>query len=556
MFPKAPNVEVYAPTSLVVGQDVGVEIVVTAEEPVKVEYIDAHITGHQGWRVGSGKNAVTMRHEYPTLTARLRGEGQLATGTSRYQTHFRLPADMPPSHAMAPAWAYLELFVRVAIPWWPDGKYKFTLPVRSSAPPSIAREPYAIRSTPSATEPRLEVSLASTQLIAGESVVGSVAVFHVDDRKPRELELSLVPSFKLYRGRSIRERRGNTLGVTVEIPAGGAGTSVPFRFRLPSDITPTFTTLTHDLRWWLVAKTGSFFRGKLELAVPLHIYDAAAAEKSERLTVAPRLSDERITAAFAAFAAQHGWQQTADPDDPEQLVYEREAGDSTLLLGYSYRGEAGSFLVARVAHPPLGLGLDVTPSSRLREMFTSDIEIDLDDWDRAHHVFARSPIQTQPYLRATASAVMQARSVLGLMRNWNDHELVFERQVAAIEPADLVRAATVLDALAPALRAPIDPPAELAVDIGAWKQLAKRLDGQLSPGDLMIEGTFEHRPVTIALEFDGERPTHVYVRMGDAEAPVSEGFELGRLDVTRIDELLRKLRAQLAEREPNLGPYR
>jgi hypothetical protein len=119
-----------------------------------------------------------------------------------------------------------------------------------------------------------------------------------------------------------------------------------------------------------------------------------------------------------------------------------------------------------------------------------------------------------------------------------------------------VRAATALDALAPVLRAPIEPPAELAVDIGAYRQLAKRLDGQLSPGDLTIEGTFEHRPVTIALEFDGERPTHVHVRMGDAEAPVSERFELGRLDVARIDELLRKLRAQLAEREPNLGPYR
>src|SRR6185503_11810032 len=315
---------------------------------------------------------------------RLRGEGELPMGTSRFRAKFELPGAMPPSHARSPAYAWLELYIRVAIPWWPDGKYTFTLPVRVPPPADVVRKPYAIRSSGSPHEPRIEVSLASTTLVAGETVVGSCALFHVDDRKPRDVVISLLPSFKLHRSRRYWERRGEQLEVHIEVPAGGAGTSVPFRFKLPADITPTFATVTHELSWWLLARSGSFFGGRVEVLAPLEIYDASAAARTERLIAAPRLSDERITAAFAQFASLQGWQQVTDGDDPDLLLYERESGDANVGLGYVYRGEAGAFLVARVANLGLGLGLAVTPSSRVRELLSKDIEIDLAEWDRAH----------------------------------------------------------------------------------------------------------------------------------------------------------------------------
>jgi hypothetical protein len=584
IFPKPRRVEVYSPTTLFVGEQATVEIVIDAEDATKVEYIDAHLTGKQGWNIGSGKNAVTARAEFPALVARLRGEGVLPGGKSSYRAAFRLPHGMPPSHALSPAWASLELYVRVAIPWWPDGKYRFSLPVRVPPPPHVERKPYAIRSSGSADAARLELSLGSTNLIAGETVVGSLAVFHLDDRKPRDVELALVPSFKLHRGRRNYDRRGTTLGIDVTIPAGGAGTSVPFSFKLPADMTPSFKTHTHELAWWLVAKTGSFFSTKVELEVPLTVFDASAAARTERLSAAPRLTDERTAGAFAQFAAEHGWQQCIDEDDPEQLLYERESGDATLRLGYSYRGEAGACFVARVGYPSRGLGLTVTPSSRVRELFSKDIETKLADWDRAHHVLARSEVQTQAFLRAAVPAVVEAAKWLGPLRYWYDDEIAFETQVAGVDPAELARASIELDKLATALLGVhIEPPAELDVDVHDWKQLAQRLSGQLSPGDLTIEGTIEQRPVTIALEFAGERPTRVYARVGDPQAAVdngelteaeriafpaefldlqladgiaSAGFELGRLDAARVKELVIALRALLARRDPNRGPYR
>ncbi|HEY5952091.1 MAG TPA: hypothetical protein VIV40_41625 [Kofleriaceae bacterium] len=558
MFPKAPNVQVYAPTALVAGQQVVVEIITEAEEPVKVEYIDATITGKQGWRVGSGKSSVVVRAEYPALKARLREAGELRAGRSSFHTSFLLPADMPPSHLIQPAWAWLELKVRVAIPWWPDGKYAFTLPVRVPAPATVERRPYAIRSTAAAAEPRIELSLASTSLIAGETVVGSCAVFQLDDRKPRDVELMLVPSFKLHRGGRYRERRGETLGITVTIPAGGAGTSVPFRFKLPADIAPTFSTVTHELAWWLVAKSGSFFGTKVEVNVPLTIYDASAAANTERLTVAPRLTDERISGAFAQFASEHGWSEAVDEQDPDQLAYERDAGDATLRLGYAYRGEQGAFLVAKVIYPSLGLGLSVTPSSRVRELLSKDIEVSIAQWDRAHHVTARSATQTLSFLTTMVPRAIDAAKPLGGLRAWNDDEIGFERQVSAIESHDLSRAAEALEALANHLAgATLQTPPQLEVDLALYRQLAQRLQGRLTVGDLTIEGTIDLRPVTIALEFDEDRPIRIYARVGEPEAAIDDSLPLdGRLDVAAVRELVLKLRADLASREPNQGPYR
>ncbi|HRI88790.1 MAG TPA: hypothetical protein PK869_11005, partial [Candidatus Hydrogenedentes bacterium] len=147
-------------------------------------------------------------------------------------------------------------------------------------PAHIDRQPRAYRSTSQGNDPderRLELSLPSTTFVAGETVSGVCALFHVDDRKTSELEIALVPRLDLYGWRT-RERDADALTVSVALPAGSAGTSIPIRFDLPATITPSFATRSHRLRWVLVARSGSFFRGKVELAVPITIVDASAAD--------------------------------------------------------------------------------------------------------------------------------------------------------------------------------------------------------------------------------------------------------------------------------------
>jgi hypothetical protein len=425
------------------------------------------------------------------------------------------------------------LLIRASIPWWFDGKYHYEFAVRVPPPAVVERTPFAIRSTPvtaAADKPRIEISLASNRLIAGEIAMGSVALFHLDDRKPREVELTLVPMLTLYgRGRP-RERRGTPIGVTLTLPPGSAGTNVPFQLPLPRSLTPSFQTVSHQLTWWLVAMSGSFFGGKVDVSVPLEIVDASAAATTPRQTAAPRLGDERIATVFARFAAGHGWRGGSIDDDEHehlagQFAIERELDGCELRLAYSYRGEEGTFLVSRVEHPSLGLGLSVTPSSSLRHVFFQDIEVDIAAWDRAHHVAARSPAQTIPLLQAVVPTLMKSGHLGSLVR-WDDGAIVFEHPVSAVEEAGLAVMAGELERLGAAIasaRATVAPPPGLVVDLEAWQRLARWLDGALTVGDLSIDGRLDGTLVELGLEFgeDGQA-TGVRVSVGDPEAASAE----------------------------------
>ncbi|MDQ3364918.1 MAG: hypothetical protein M3680_05775 [Myxococcota bacterium] len=534
ILPRAPKVEVFAPTTLFVGATATIEVVIHAEDATKIDGIEARIVGSQGWRI-NGIHGYDDDHHvtYPELVAQLMGPGVLPAGTSRFHTTFTVPVGTPPSHAIAPADASIEARIWVAIPWWPDGRYAFRLPVRLPPPATVMRSPIVCASSRTADQPRLELSLASTRLIAGETLVGSCAVFHMDDAKPREIEIQLVPVLELLGREGPVVRRGDALELVVTVPAGGAGAAVPFRCQLPPNLTPSFEAVTHKLDWWLEARTGSFFRGTVELAVPLELVDQSATATTARLVRAPHVADERVAAVFTRFAAQRGWRSAPAIGDGEPVI-ELERGDATISLAYEYRGKAGTFLVGRVGYRPLGLGLNVTPSSPLREVFWRDIEVDLAAWDRDHHVVARSPAQTIPVLRAVVPALLRAASC-GQFVRWDDSELVLQRPVEMVEEANLSELQSALTALVDAIataRALVTPPAGIEVDVAAWQDLARGLRGRLTVGDLSVEGELDGLPVDLHLVWspDGQ-PASVRVAVGSPH---------------RASELLRQISVSLA----------
>src|SRR5207248_2750919 len=145
-----------------------------------------------------------------------------------YLLALTVPAIAPPSHALAPAYARLVINVHVSIPWWPDGRYQFIVQTRIRPPQWVVRSPTAITSRAKPGEPRLEIGLASSRLIAGEALVGSCALFHMDDQEPRDIAISFLPRLALRDRFRDREQFGMSFTVTVTLPAGSAGTSVPF----------------------------------------------------------------------------------------------------------------------------------------------------------------------------------------------------------------------------------------------------------------------------------------------------------------------------------------
>jgi len=608
-----PAIAVSAPTVVFAGQETHVEIELTPEQALQVDYVEARVLGKQGWEVGSGKSRVAHELIYPQLETRLMDRGVMPAGPTRFAMKFAIPRDLPPSHQLDPAYARLELHVRVAIPWWFDIKYRYFLTVRVPPPAQVLRTPLTIRSThvtAPADKPRIEVALSSTRLIAGEVLQGSVAVFHMDDDKPRDVDLELVPHFSLL-GRGIRNREGTPFTMTVTLPPGSAGQAVPFSMVLPKQLTPSFASHSHVLSWMLEARSGSFFGTKVSVAIALDIVDESAAATAARLTEPPRLADERIGAVFAQFAGRRGWQGRrldADDDPTARVAIERVVNDSTLRLDYAYRPD-GTFLVSRVLSQSLGLGLSVTPSSSIRHVFWKDIEVDIAEWDREHLVTARSAEQTIPALRAAVPMLSKLRA-LGTMTRWTDDSIVFERAVSTFDERDLVANEQALDAVASVLavaRAAVATPPGLQADRGQWLELARWLDGELVTGDLSISGKLGHVPVELGLLFDQEhRPIAFSVAAGnpdDASAAaraaqltlarpatdvlganvaerlvdqltrwspdiielrVADGVAMAQLrlaegapvDATRVRELVEGLLSVLATLDPGAGPYR
>ena len=603
-----PEVTISAPDPLFVGAPITIEVNVTASKETKVDFIKARLTGDQGWRIGSGKSQITMRLKQPELERELMGPGVLPAATTTVLTAtFMLPYGTPPTHEVGQAWSRMRFFIHVSIPWKLDGRYRYDFAVRIP-PPRVERKPIVVRSTAVPDKPRIEIGLASTELIAGEELIGTCAVFHLDDEKARDVSLALVPELDLMgRGRP-RERRGEEITGEMVIPAGAAGTSVPFRLQLPAAMTPTFEASTHNMNWWLVARTGSFFGGKVDVAVPLRIHDRSAAKTTPRLEAAPRIGDERIATVFAQFAANHRW-RGGEPGAADFAI-ERDVGDLDLRLAYAYRGEEGTFLVASVHAPGLGLGLAVAPASSVRHMFWKDVEVDIAAWDRAHHVKARHPEQAIPFLRGVVPALMKCAQ-LGPMLRWGDSEIVFERKVADVREDDLAAAALDLEAIAQAidvfLPSITTPPGVLA-DLAQWEALAAKLGGTLWRGDLSIRGKLDNAPVDLGLAWIAERPASIHVAVGDPamgsdelkkavirlSRPASDvlaanaaerlvdlitrwpsdivdlvvengvasavyllrGGELPVADAERVRTLVEGLRAVLAALDPGTGPYR
>jgi hypothetical protein len=607
-----PDVEIRAHDPVYAGQLLVIDIDVIADKETQVDFIEAKLTGRQGWRIQSGKHTVSHRVEYPRHVEQLMAEGVLPGGTTtRFVARFALPADMAPTHRMRPAWAELVLAIHISIPWRIDGRYHYEFAVRVPPPVDARRTPLSVRSTARDAEhdePRIELGLASSTLAVGEQLVGSCAVLHLDDSHAREVKLSLVPMVQITgRGRH-REYRGSPHTFSVTLPPGSAGKNVPFRFAIPGDLVPTFATATHALGWWLVAQTGSLFRGRVDVAAPLVLVDAAAQTKLARLAAPPRLGDARAAAVFATFAERGAWRVDETAEGGAAAV--REVDGCELSLAYAYRGADGTYLVATVAPPRLGLGLGVTPSSSLRHVFFADVEVDIDAWDRAHHVVARAPAQAIPFLREVVPALMQVEG-LGPLARWTDDALVFERPLSAIDVGMLDDAAALLVRVAAAVVAAlpaIGPPPDVTVDVAAWTQLAARLEGRLVVGDLGLDGTLDGRPVDAGLVWRDGVPARVRVAVGDPEAasaelraielalahPAADVLQAGAaerlvdsvtrwpldvanlrvhdgvasaelvvpegarpvIDAERVRALIEALRAVLATLDPGAGPYR
>lgn len=597
------------PSAVFVNERAVVDIEVEAEKDVNVDFIDVRITGVQGWHLSNGNSTTSEKVTFPRLEKRVKTAGVLTTGRHDFSVAFTLPAGTAPTHEVSPAYSRLRIEVHASIPWWPDGRYTFVAPVRIVPPPGAQRMPRIIREPFHAEgdEPRIELALASSTLVAGETVLGTCAVFHIDDDKPITVKLAFEPFLRLFGGGHIHEQWGGGYRSTIELPAGSAGKGVPFRVALPPEIVPSFTTHTHEVTWFLTASVGSLFRTKLKAIVPLEILDARASDDLPKLTLVPRVADQRVLTVFEHVTRQRPLRLVATEDerflDEQPAVVQDVAPGVEARVGYRYRGTDGTFLVGRARYPSLGIDLSVLPSTRMKEMLGDDIEVNVEEWDRVHRVDARDSSQAVPFLRELVPT-----PAIGNLVRWTDDEIVFEHAVTDVTPEAILEMLRGLEYLAKKLVAAtrlIEPPSGLGVDLAAWRALAERCETTLCVGDLSFSGVLDAQPVEAGLVFDARwKPKAMRVHVGSArtaseraketklvlahprfDAPnvqpervsallatwstdiidlaVQQGVAsaslpvtAGGVDATRVRDLIRTLRTLLASLDEQTGPYR
>ncbi|HEY4178555.1 MAG TPA: hypothetical protein VGM90_17025 [Kofleriaceae bacterium] len=553
-----PTVSVRTKQRVFAGQRAELMITVDASDETKVDFIRAELSGSQGWQIGSGKSQQGTQIPYPDkLGFSLQPEDIVLKAGSRteYQIAFDVPALVPPTHTLMPAWATLEVFVHVSIPWRIDVRRRFTLDVHRQPPAEIPRLPFAVRSNSQKAAPdapRIELGVASRQVIAGEVLLGTVAVYHVDDAKEREVILALVPLVDLYGSLTRTGIPSRGFHTSITIPAGHAGRSVPFRMAIPKNLPPTFETITHAVRWIMTATLPMpFLRKNLEVEAPLVIHDATAAKTAQPLEAAPRLGDERMAKLFAQFAAEHGWrgvdEEPTDADGdgktdeaPGQFAIEKVREQSTLRIAYDYRGPEGTFVMAGIRHPFFGLGLQVTKSSTVRHLMWRDIEVDIAPWDREHYVVARDEEQARAFLKGVVPSLMQVRAA-GEMNHWNDHGIWFEQPVQKLDAEQLERVGLDLGAVAHTIEkavASITPPHDIKADLPALAALADRYKARLCLGDLSLWSTPAGDPVHTELVRDAEgKPVQMKFWYG-SEALASEALREKKVDLPHLGDVL------------------
>jgi hypothetical protein len=336
---------------------------------------------------------------------------------------------------------------------------------------------------------------------------------------------------------------------------------MPFELPVPHGLVPSFTSESHQLSWSIRVVVDSWLGlSQAMIEVPIEI---VAGSPSDRAVLAPHVADQRVVDLLASLA---GWQLAG-------LAVTRTLEDASLEIGYDYRGEDGTFLVAKIHHPPLGLELSVVPSSTLRSLFVKDVEVDIAAWDRRHHVMVRSPDQALPMLQAVVPALAD-QTALGTLVRWTDDEIVFEQGVIDLDRDLLAAIASSLERVAAAITAGIAlvaPP--LPIDLEAWRELARWLDGDLVLGDLSIHGELDGVRVQLGLAFDRHAtPVGVHVEVGeprDGDPPPFDGVIDDAIDLAiapgiasatsqgvdslRTRALVETLRGVVAERG---GPYR
>ncbi len=346
---RRPHVVLRGPRVIPVGRPCTMSVTVQCPRPVEVDGITLELVGTLTAASGDlhGTSSAISRHVATLLAERTK----LAAGEHTYDVVVHLHAGTPGSYNGASMTLRWNCRVVVDIPWWPDRRADFSVNVGGQGfiRPAPSKVFVSDMRGPQGQGPYSEVSLASTIIEAGGTIVGHIALSNVATNRYRELRFALAAK-ETQRGHTALDR---PIRWVVPLDAPAENGAVPFRLRLPPTLTPGFVVGRTELRWLLELELDVAWTRNPVQWIPLQVRTEDSGPEVDTIEAAPlAVGSERLQHVWRSAARNTGFSHS-----DERLV--RLIDGATLEIRREHRGRKGIALVAEAALPEVDIGLHV-----------------------------------------------------------------------------------------------------------------------------------------------------------------------------------------------------
>ncbi|MGK3991360.1 hypothetical protein WME99_50390 [Sorangium sp. So ce136] len=468
-----PDIELRMSRTVHPGDVVLVELVLRSRGRTPVDSIELHLEGMQVARV---EERVLVPPHFLSLVARVAGETTLPDGEQRYRASFPLPPDAPCSYLGTRAEIRYGITLSVAIPWWLDVQESYEVLVSPRPVTRPGRSPVA-GTTARGDSPFVEVSLDDQVFAPGDEISGAVALGNVQGRSVRGIEISLVGVERLLSadpGASNRATEAHRFTAFRRADSRDEGRELPFRFRIPRSVAPSFDAGWVALVWGLEVRVELARGDGIVHTTPLilGVFDTPPGLGSMRR----QIGSGRWRAVWDAVGARHGLSL-----DPLELRLTGALAGCAASVWIDAGSSSSGALMGELRWPSWGLDLDVGVKRFLLALSSEDDE----GFGRRYRVRGRDPGQVRAVI---AGPLRRALLAFDDVRLDDEHVAVRSRTPGHDQPwlGAFLEHLAALAVEITAASARIPPPTPMAGMRPAWERFAAELHGRLEVGRMRI----------------------------------------------------------------------
>ncbi|WP_437837701.1 hypothetical protein [Sorangium sp. So ce1153] len=468
-----PDIELRMSRTVHPGDVVLVELVLRSRGRTPVDSIELHLEGMQVARV---EERVLVPPHFLSLVARVAGETTLPDGEQRYRASFPLPPDAPCSYLGTRAEIRYGITLSIAIPWWLDVQESYEVLVSPRPVTRPGRSPVA-GTTARGDSPFVEVSLDDQVFAPGDEISGAVALGNVQGRSVRGIEISLVGVERLLGadpGASNRATEAHRFTAFRRADSRDEGRELPFRFRIPRSVAPSFDAGWVALVWGLEVRVELARGDGIVHTTPLIL--GAFDRPPDLGSMRRQIGSGRWRAVWEAVGARHGLSL-----DPLELRLTGALAGCAASVWIDAGSSSSGALMGELRWPSWGLDLDVGVKRFLLALSSEDDE----GFGRRYRVRGRDAGQVRAVI---AGPLRRALLAFDDVRLDDEHVAVRSRTPGHDQPwlGAFLEHLAALAVEITAASARIPPPTPMAGMRPAWERFAAELHGRLEVGRMRI----------------------------------------------------------------------